>query len=97
MPIDYTYKQQGRSLAAFASRAACKGTDTANFYPGRDGEVGGWNREDAEKVARAKALCANCEVQAECLAYAIRFDETFGVWGGLTSRERNKLRRRWNL
>jgi hypothetical protein len=96
VPPDDIYKKQGRSLKKFAHLGNCRGADTTLFYPGRDGEVGGWNKDDAEKVARAKALCGDCQVQAECLAYALTYDEPFGIWGGLTSRERNKLKRRFS-
>jgi WhiB family redox-sensing transcriptional regulator len=43
---------------------------------------------------QARAICAVCEVQGECLEFAIRNpDETeFGVWGGTTPGERRKLR-----
>ena len=94
VPLDDIYRMQGRALKQFADQGRCRGTDTSFFYPGRPGEIGGWNREDAGKVAHAKSLCAECPVQAECLAYAIKFDEAFGIWGGLTSRERSKLMRR---
>jgi len=95
VPPDDNYKKQGQVLRKFAGRGKCRGADTSLFYPGRDGEVGGWNKEDADKVAKAKLLCGDCEVQAECLAYALTYEENFGVWGGLTSRERNRLRRTW--
>jgi WhiB family redox-sensing transcriptional regulator len=43
---------------------------------------------------RAKALCVGCEVRAECLAYALDNRVEFGVWGGMTDRERRALLRR---
>lgn len=42
-------------------------------------------------VVRAKPLCQRCPVQQACLAYALDHGEEFGVWGGLTSRERRAL------
>lgn len=94
MALDDIYKKQGRSLRTFASEALCKDMDTHVFYPGRAGEVGGWNREDAVKVNQAKAICAQCPVQAQCLAHALKFDELYGVWGGMSSKERSRLKRR---
>lgn len=41
----------------------------------------------------AKSICADCPVRAECLTHAIEHDETHGVWGGLTARERRDLTR----
>jgi WhiB family redox-sensing transcriptional regulator len=35
-----------------------------------------------------------CDVRAECLEYALLHDERFGIWGGLSERERRRLRRR---
>jgi WhiB family redox-sensing transcriptional regulator len=43
---------------------------------------------------RAKALCFGCPVRAECLADALDNRVEFGVWGGLTERERRALLRR---
>ena len=42
----------------------------------------------------AKKVCTECEVKVECLEYALANDERFGIWGGLSERERRKLRRR---
>jgi WhiB family redox-sensing transcriptional regulator len=33
-------------------------------------------------------------VRAECLDFALENDERFGIWGGLSERERRKFRRR---
>ncbi|MCM2431076.1 WhiB family transcriptional regulator [Streptomyces sp. RKAG337] len=43
---------------------------------------------------RAKALCMGCEVRTECLAHALDNRVEFGVWGGMTDRERRALLRR---
>ncbi|MGH3719900.1 MAG: WhiB family transcriptional regulator [Pseudonocardiaceae bacterium] len=63
-------------------RALCAQTDPEAFFP----EKGGSTRE-------AKRICAGCEVRAECLEYALTFDERFGIWGGLSERERRRLKR----
>lgn len=42
----------------------------------------------------AKKLCSNCPVARECLAYALATNEQYGVWGGLTTDERRRLRGR---
>lgn len=64
-------------------RALCAQTDPEAFFP----EKGGSTRE-------AKRICSGCEVRAECLEYALAFDERFGIWGGLSERERRRLKRR---
>jgi WhiB family transcriptional regulator, redox-sensing transcriptional regulator len=62
-------------------RALCAQTDPEAFFP----EKGGSTRE-------AKRICLGCEVRAECLEYALAHDERFGIWGGLSERERRKLK-----
>lgn len=39
----------------------------------------------------AKAICGGCQVRAECLDYALASAEQFGIWGGLSARERRRL------
>ncbi|MEU2339831.1 WhiB family transcriptional regulator [Streptomyces sp. NPDC013172] len=43
---------------------------------------------------QAKTVCHSCEVRVECLAYALDHRMEFGVWGGMTERERRTLLRR---
>ena len=43
---------------------------------------------------RAKAVCARCEIQRECLRYALDASSIQGVWGGMTEEERRRLQRR---
>ena len=63
-------------------RALCAQTDPEAFFP----EKGGSTRE-------AKRVCRSCEVRAECLEYALENDERFGIWGGLSERERRRVKR----
>ncbi len=46
-----------------------------------------------ESLAQAKAICAGCPVRQPCLEFALEQREVFGVWGGLSERERRTLRR----
>ena len=64
-------------------RALCAQTDPEAFFP----EKGGSTRE-------AKRICLGCEVKDACLEYALANDERFGIWGGLSERERRKLKKR---
>jgi WhiB family redox-sensing transcriptional regulator len=63
-------------------RALCAQTDPEAFFP----EKGGSTRE-------AKRICQGCEVKDMCLDYALANDERFGIWGGLSERERRRLKR----
>lgn len=47
--------------------------------------------EKLEREGRAKAICATCSVQQECLDYALRIREQHGIWGGLSESERKPL------
>lgn len=64
-------------------RALCAQTDPEAFFP----EKGGSTRE-------AKRVCLTCEVRSECLDYALANDERFGIWGGLSERERRRVKKR---
>jgi WhiB family transcriptional regulator, redox-sensing transcriptional regulator len=66
----------------WTTRAGCRSTDPdALFVQGA-------------AQNRAKAVCLGCPVRAECLADALDNRVEFGVWGGLTERERRALLRR---
>ena len=41
----------------------------------------------------AKAVCQGCIVREDCLEYALTNREKFGIWGGLSERERRRIRR----
>ncbi len=43
---------------------------------------------------RAKQPCLGCPVRAECLAEALDNNLEWGIWGGMTERERRALLRR---
>ena len=68
---------------AWQTDALCAQTDPEAFFP----EKGGSTRE-------AKRVCMSCEVRVSCLEYALENDERFGIWGGLSERERRRVKRR---
>jgi WhiB family redox-sensing transcriptional regulator len=68
---------------SWQERSLCAQTDPEAFFP----EKGGSTRE-------AKKVCVGCEVRQQCLEYALANDERFGIWGGLSERERRKLKKR---
>lgn len=76
-------RQEDETVLGWQADALCAQTDPEAFFP----EKGGSTRE-------AKRVCETCEVSAQCLEYALENDERFGIWGGLSERERRKLRKR---
>jgi WhiB family redox-sensing transcriptional regulator len=73
----------GSDPLSWQGDALCSQTDPEAFFP----EKGGSTRD-------AKRICGQCNVQSECLEYALKNDERFGIWGGLSERERRRLRKR---
>src|SRR2546427_13280693 len=65
----------------WASRGACRTADPDTLFV------------QGAAQNRAKLLCMNCPVRTECLADALDNRVEFGVWGGMTERERRALRR----
>ena len=68
---------------AWQEQALCAQTVPEAFFP----EKGGSTRE-------AKRVCLSCDVRNDCLEYALANDERFGIWGGLSERERRRLKKR---
>jgi WhiB family redox-sensing transcriptional regulator len=62
--------------------ANCRGADADLFFP-----------ERGASTRKAKAICNACDVKAECLDFAIVQGEKFGIWGGMSERERRRVRR----
>lgn len=62
--------------------ANCRGADADLFFP-----------ERGASTRKAKAICGACEVKYECLEFAITHSEKFGIWGGLSERERRAIRK----
>ena len=69
-------------LGDWAQLASCRSLDPELFFP-----------ETANDEEAAKAVCAACQVREACLAHALAASEPYGIWGGLTLRERRLLRR----
>lgn len=62
--------------------ASCLGVDPDLFFP-----------ERGASTKEAKSICQGCVVREDCLEYAIANGEKFGIWGGLSERERRRIRR----
>lgn len=67
------------SWQAFAN---CLGVDPDLFFP-----------ERGASTKEAKQVCQSCVVREDCLEYALANGEKFGIWGGLSERERRRIRR----
>jgi WhiB family redox-sensing transcriptional regulator len=62
--------------------AVCAQVDPDTWFP----EKGGSTRDP-------KAICAGCPVRQQCLDYALEHDERFGIWGGVSERQRRQLKK----
>ena len=62
--------------------ANCLGGNEDLFFPDR-----------GASTRVAKQICAACQVRVDCLEYAVTRGEKFGIWGGLSERERRKIRK----
>ena len=80
--VSGAYDENEQDPLAWQADALCSQTDPEAFFP----EKGGSTRE-------AKKICSQCTVRSECLEYALANDERFGIWGGLSERERRRLKR----
>ena len=82
MKSDTNPESEADPELAWSQRALCSQVSPEAFFP----EKGGSTRE-------AKKLCLACDVRVECLDYAMTHGERFGIWGGLSERERASLAR----
>lgn len=74
------YPERDENPLSWQADSLCAQTDPEAFFP----EKGGSTRD-------AKKICSQCEVKAKCLDYALENEERFGIWGGMSERERRKL------
>ena len=74
--------------AGWWTRAACASADPELFFPIS------YSGPALRQVAQAKAICARCPIQRDCLRYALDAGSILGVWGGMTVEERRRLARR---
>jgi WhiB family redox-sensing transcriptional regulator len=65
--------------------AACQHCSPELFFPA------GTTGAAVHEIEAAKAICATCPVQPECLRYALQSRQEFGIWGGTTEDERRGL------
>jgi WhiB family redox-sensing transcriptional regulator len=72
-------------------QAACRDYDNVLFFGPDQGES---ELEKQSREASAKAVCQRCPVSEPCLEFAMETNQKYGIWGGLTDKERASLKRR---
>jgi WhiB family redox-sensing transcriptional regulator len=72
------------------SQALCKEVGIEFFFTDEE------NERDVSMYALGKTICSGCPVKKECLEWAVKH-EAHGLWGGLTPRERYKIRAKRNI
>ena len=78
-PMSHTRRQSADLLVPedqWRSMAACRSADPDLFFPVSS------SGQSLAQEAEAKAICAGCPVRRECLAFALRTHQAYGVWGG---------------
>ncbi len=75
-------EDQPGGLGFWTDRAACKGRTDLFFV----------NRGDTTQMNRAKAICQTCPVIEECREYVTYNPERFGIWAGMTEKDRRAYR-----
>ncbi len=82
-PVDTTlFEDIFTQDLAWQEMANCRGADQDLFFP-----------ERGASTRKAKAICGACAVKDDCLEFAITKGERFGIWGGMSERERRRIRR----
>ena len=71
--------------------AACRKNDNILFFGPDQGES---ELEKQSRELKAKAVCQTCPVREQCLEFAMETNQKYGIWGGLTDKERASLKRR---
>ena len=66
---------------------ACRGEDPEMFFH-PEGERG---PARANRIARAKEICATCPVIKQCAASALSIREPYGIWGGMSEDDREEI------
>lgn len=74
--------EEERDATRFMMSGKCAGVDLDLFFPKR-----------GESAREAKEVCGGCEVREECLEYALATGQKYGIWGGMSERQRRRMRR----
>ena len=82
VPLADIYGVDDDSELSWMGRGRCAEVDPELHFPAKGGST-----------APAKRICRACDVRPECLEYALAHSERFGIWGGMSERERRRLSR----
>jgi WhiB family redox-sensing transcriptional regulator len=74
--------------------AKCKGLNTELWFPPREKELYKTIADQAKNVCFGRDGRPECPVRKDCLLYSEDMNEQYGIWGGLSHRERNALKRK---
>ncbi|MGO9874314.1 MAG: WhiB family transcriptional regulator [Acidimicrobiia bacterium] len=86
--VPKNFRPSSWAATSWEVRAACRGSESVSFVSPLAGESTSQRRT---REATATRICSECPVKRECLDYAMRVREPFGIWGGLTEAERRQL------
>lgn len=84
-PDEYLHLKGTPMPGRWAAEGTCLGSDPNLFFPGK-----------GVSTDTAKSVCVECSVKRECLEYSLENRIRFGVWGGLSDKERRPLRLAWH-
>lgn len=84
--IDYELPEPPPPIGPWITEAVCSGMDISLFFP-----------PSGHRPIEALEACSRCPVRQECLDYAIDNNQHWGVWGGLTERQRFSYKRKRRL
>jgi WhiB family transcriptional regulator, redox-sensing transcriptional regulator len=73
-----------RARPAWMDFALCRGMDPDLWFP---------TKGDVATGEAAKAICAQCPARMPCMEFAVATRETFGIWGGTSERQRQRIRK----
>lgn len=98
---DDVYNQRLERVDTPPRGGNCAGRDLNVWFPNAD--KSGSRADFIEKFKKllsdtkiAKQICSECKIKTPCLSYAL-YHENHGIWGGLTERERQTMRRRQGI
>ena len=84
MKTQHLYFELQKAIEESPIVVPCQNTDPEIWFSERE--------EAGNNYRMAKTLCAMCPAMEACAKYALEAGETDGIWGGLTPRERGRMR-----
>ena len=85
--LERPVEQPDETSSNWREQASCRFCTPDLFFPA------GTTGAAVEEIQAAKAICEQCPVQSQCLRFALRTGQAYGIWGGTTEEERVTMRR----